>query len=191
MEPVGQTLTFGTSYPTASCDSYEWTSLENGGEVGASTISSIMSDGAPAQTGIAPGSPTATDCGATRSDGVNSCIHIESGVKNSDNKALNAYVGQNFAVPIVYKVDTGTNQPIEGYACVKLTNTCNSWGYYGTYTGGSANSTEPNNGASPPNKCPGNKAYFSVTILASGCDLGGTGGPGPGDSVTSPPQLAD
>lgn len=189
---VGQTLTVGTSYPTSSCDSMQWSSLDNGGEVGASTIASIITDGTTEMVGIAPNAPNASTCSATGSDGVNTCIHIESGVKNSDFKTLNDYVGQNFVVPVVYEVDTGTNQPVEAFACVKLTNTCNSWGYFGTYTGGQSNSTEPDNGASPPNKCPGNKAYISLTIVDSNCSAGGTGSGGNYTyGVTSSPQLAD
>jgi Flp pilus assembly protein TadG len=190
---VGQTFSFGYTYGPIGwgCDAFEWTSLEYNNNVGASTIRDILSGGTPAQTGLAPNAPYATssDCHPPGSDDVNTCIHVETGVKESDIKAFKDLVGQTYKIPIVYQLNTGTNQPIEAYACARLENVCASNGYFGTFTGGRSNSTEP--GTTQPNKCSGNKAYFSVTILASGCDAGGTGGnSGSSSGVTSSPQLA-
>jgi hypothetical protein len=144
----------------------EFTSLANAGNIGASAIADILTNGTNAQTGIALGAPDATVCQDTGTDGVNTRIFIVTGVKNRDiKKELSDQVGKNFAMPVVYKVDTGTPQPIEAFICVRLENTCHSNGYDGTYTGGNTNSTEP---TPKPSKCPGNDAYFSVTILDEG-----------------------
>jgi hypothetical protein len=192
---VGQTLMYNTAYPSALCNSMQWTSLAYDVKMGASDIWTIINSGSSAQIAPAPNAPnaTASDCIPPGADGIDTCIYLDPGVKESVFRSLDDLVGRVFSVPVVADVPKKSgNQPVQKIACVRLENVCDTpgfGGYHGVYTGGNPNSTETPGGK--PSSCPGNKTYFSVTILNdSECSATGTGG-GMTYGIPSPPQLAD
>jgi len=194
---VGVTLMYDTAYPSALCNSMQWTSLGYDIKMGASDIWNIINSGSSATVAPAPNAPYATgsDCHPPGTDGIDTCIYLDPGVKESVFGYLADLTGKVFSVPVVADVPKKSgNQPVQKISCIRLENVCNSpgqGGYSGTYTGGRTDPPSTETPGGQPSSCPGSHTYFSITILDdSECLAGGTGG-GMSYGTPSPPQLAD